>query len=302
MSLVELSVVIASHDALAVIDTCLDALEPQCRHPAVEIIVADSSTDSTPDRIARRFPRVRLLRFGRPLGVPALRGRGIAVARGQVIAMLDPYCVAASDWVERALGAHARQPHAVIGGSVGLHRADSCSWAAWTLYLNEYALFMPPAVQGETWIVPGTNVAYKRAALFDGPRPRYPVFWKTFVNREIERSGSPLWLEPAMQVQLNKPIALADYLRTRYDHGRCFGSMRVRGAPASVRLLRALSTPLVPPLLVWRWTRGFWPKRRHRGRFLLTLPAQLALFTVWAWGEAWGYLRGAGHSCEQLFY
>ena len=301
MAPVDLSVVIAAHDASAVIDTCLAALEPQCRGRQVEVIIADSSTDGTPERVACRFPWVRLLRFTEPLTVPALRGRAIAVAQAPIIAILDPYSVAASDWVEQVIRAHARQPHAVIGGSVGLYRADRCSLATWTVYLNEYGLFMPPTVRGETWIVPGSNVSYKRPVLFDGATPRYPVFWKTFANWEIERTGSPLWLEPAMRVDLNKPIPLTEYLRTRYAHGRCFAGMRVRDRSAAVRLLRAMSTPLVPPILIWRWTRGFWPKRRHRGRFVLTLPTQLALFTVWAWGEVWGYLFGSGDSCDRLY-
>jgi hypothetical protein len=172
----------------------------------------------------------------------------------------------------------------------------------WTLYLNEYGLFMPPIVEGETWIVPGSNVAYKRAALFDGVTPRYPVFWKTFANWEIEQDRSPLWLEPAMRVDLYKPIPLSDYLKTRYHHGRCFAGLRVRQASWVVRVARALSTPLVPALLLWRWTRGFWSKRRERARFVLTMPAQFVLFAVWAWGEALGYLRGSADTCDQLFY
>jgi glycosyltransferase involved in cell wall biosynthesis len=296
-----LSIVIAAHNAAGVIETCLTALERQCPEPDVEVIVADSSTDETPNLIASRFPWVRLLHFDEPLTVPALRGRGIGIAGGDIIAILDPFSVAAEDWVARVLAAHRERPHAAIGGSVGLYRPASCSHAMWTLYLNEYGLFMPPTVQGETWIVPGSNVAYKRAALFDGARPRYPVFWKTFANWEIERA-SPLWLEPAMRVDLNKPIPLGDYLRTRYYHGRCFAGLRVRQASTFVRVWRAFSTPLVPAVLLWRWTRGFWPKGRERRRFILTMPAQFVLFSVWAWGEALGYLRGSGKTCEQLFY
>ena len=297
-----LSIVIAAHDAASVIETCLTALEPQSRLPQVEVIVADSSTDATPAIVAGRFPWVRLLHFDAPLTVPALRGRGIAAAEGEVIAILDPYSVAAPDWAARVMTAHAEQPHPVIGGSVGLYRAPACSHSMWTLYLNEYGLFMPPTVRGETWIVPGSNVAYKRAALFDGSTPKYPVFWKTFANQDIEHAGSPLWLEPAMHVDLNKPIPLGDYLRTRYHHGRCFAGMRVRHASAAVKLMRALSTPAVPAVLMWRWTRGFWPKGRGRARFVATVPAQIVLFSVWAWGEAWGYLRGSGRTCDQLFY
>ena len=301
-SLLPLSVVIATHNAAAVIETCLTALHPQCRESQVEVIVADSSTDATPQLIAQDFPWVRLLHVDEPLAVPALRGRGIQIARGEVIAILDPYSVVAGDWVTQVIAAHGVRPHAVIGGSVGLYREGSRSLANWTLYLNEYGLFMPPIVRGETWIVPGSNVAYKREALFDGPTPRYPVFWKTFANWEIERERSPLWLEPAIHVDLNKPIALADYLRTRYQHGRCFGSMRVARAPLSTRLWRLLSTPFVPAVLLWRWTRGFWPKGHRRGRFLLTVPMQMLLFSVWSVGEAWGYVRGSGRTCEQLFY
>lgn len=294
--------VIATHNALGVIDTCLGALEPQCRHRDVEVIVADSSTDGTAAHIERRFPWVRLFHFADPFTVPVLRGRGIAETRGAVVAILDPFSVAAANWVDQTLSAHERQPHLVIGGTVGLYGAASASWSNWILYLNEYGLFMPPTIKGETWIVPGSNVAYKRSALFDGDTPRFPVFWKTFANWNLEGAGSALWLEPEMHVDLNKPIPLSDYFRTRYDHGRCFAGMRVMNASPGVRFLRALSTPLVPFVLVWRWTRGYWPKGRGRARYLLTLPAQLALFAMWAWGEARGYLGGSGDSCGRLFY
>jgi glycosyltransferase involved in cell wall biosynthesis len=299
---VRLSVVIAAHNAAAVIETCLSALEPQLRSHTMEVIVADSSTDGTAEIIRKGFPWVRLFHVDEALTVPRLRGRGIQAAVGDIIAILDPYSVAAADWAERVITAHERRASVVIGGSVDLYRAKNQPWGAWILYLNEYGLFMPPIAEGETWIVPGSNVSYKRRALFNGDEARYPVFWKTFANWDLEESGSPLWLAADIKVALNKPIPLSDYLRTRYDHGRCFGGMRVFGAGRGTRLWRASTVPAVPLLLAWRWTRGFWPKRRHRVRFLLTLPVQLALFAVWAWGEAFGYLRGSGTSCERLFY
>jgi len=301
-STIALSVVIASHNASAVIAICLGALAAQCRGADVEVIVADSSTDDTPAIVVREFPWAHLLHVDQPLTVPALRGRGIGTARGRVIAILDPYSVAAEDWVRQVIAAHAARPHAVIGGTVGMYRAESRSLAEWTLYFNEYGLFMPPTIQGETWIVPGSNVTYKRHVLFDGPVPRYPVFWKTFTNWEVEQSRSPLWLEPGIRVDLYKPIPLSHYLGTRYHHGRCFAGMRVAGASVPIRIGRALTTPLVPMLLLWRWTRGFWPKRSRRMRYLMTMPVQFLLFTVWAWGEACGYLRGSARTCERLFY
>jgi glycosyltransferase involved in cell wall biosynthesis len=298
---VTLSVVIAAHGAAEVIETCLGALEPQ-RHRITEVILADSSADGTAEIVGTRFPWVRMLHFQKPLTLPQLRGRAIATAAGDVIAILDPYSVAAPDWAERVCEVHRARPHLVIGGSVGLYQADRQGWSAWVLYLNEYGLFMPPVTRGETWILPGSNVSYKRRALYDGTEPRYRDFWKAFVNWELERSGSAMFLSDTVHVDLNKPIPLADYFRTRYDHGRCFAGMRVSGAPPFTRIVRILSTAAVPFALMWRWTRGFWPKGHHRMRFTATLPAQIALFGMWALGEACGYFRGSGKSCGRLFY
>jgi glycosyltransferase involved in cell wall biosynthesis len=302
MADIRLSVVIAAHNAAAVIETCLSALEPQWRTQAMEVIVADGSDDGTAEIVRTRFPWVRLLHFDQPMTIPVLRGRGIEASCGAVVAILDPYSVAAADWAERVLDAHQRRQNVVIGGSVDLYRASDQSWAAWALYLNEYGLFMPPISEGETWIVPGSNVSYKRTALFDGAKPRYSAFWKTFANWTVEGTGSPLWLAEDVKVALNKPIPLNDFLKTRYDHGRCFGGMRLNGAGRGTRAWRAAVAPVVPLILAGRWMRGFWPKRRHRLRFLITLPVQLALFTVWSCGEACGYLRGSGTSCDRLFY
>ena len=78
--------------------------------------------------------------------------------------------------------------------------------------------------------------------------------------------------------------------------------MRVDGVAWPTRVLRALSTPLVPIVLCARWGRVIWPKRRHRLMFLQTLPLQMALFSVWAYGELCGYLFGRGTACRRLFY
>lgn len=297
-----LSVVIAAHDAAGVIAACLDALVRQEAGPELEIIVADSSHDGTERIVRERYPQVQLLHSDEPLAVPELRGLGIARAQGAIIAILDPYSVASPDWSRRLAAAHARNASPVIGGAVGLHDPARRTLPAWAVYFNEYGLFMPPARPGPVAIVPGSNVSYKRAALFDGDRPRHPVFWKTFVNWEAERQGHRLWLEPSVRVDLNKPIAFRDFLATRYLHGRCFAGMRVAGRSRFERLARAMTTPLLPPLQLARWTRGIWPKRAERTRYVLSMPLLLLLFTAWAWGECCGYLLGTGDTCRRLHY
>jgi cellulose synthase/poly-beta-1,6-N-acetylglucosamine synthase-like glycosyltransferase len=297
------SVVIASHNAGRVIEECLAALAREPERDVCEVIVADSSSDATADLVARQHPAVRLLHFDRPLTLPQLRGRGIAAARGDIIAILDPFSIVEPGWIAGTLQAHDTHPHPIIGGSVDLHQACRRSLGAWTLFINEYGMFMPPVRYGETWIVPGSNVSYKRAALFDADnRPRYEVFWKTFANWDVEASGHPLLLVPTIAVRLRKPVSFLDYFRTRVDHGRCFSGMRVAHSGVAERTFRAATCPLLPFLLLYRWASVYLAKRRHTGVFLLTLPLQMLLFASWAFGEFLGYARGPGRACERLYY
>ena len=299
---VRLSVIIAGHNVRSVIRECLTALDAQRGLAHMEVIYADSSTDGSADIVATVFPWVQLLRCERTLGIPQLRTRAIASTRGPVIAVLDPYSIAEPGWAAAVLAAHETLPHPVVGGLVDLHEAPRRRLTEWALYFNEYGRFLPPAPRGPALLVPGSNVSYKRTCLFEGDRPRHAEFWKTFVNDEAARQGLPLWLEPSIVVALNKPIPFGAFLKTRYLHGRCYAAMRARHESAAMRLLRAASAPAVAVVLQIRWTRDIWPKRRARGKFVLTVPLQFALFMSWAWGELWGYLLGAGVSCSRLYY
>jgi len=298
-----LSIVIGVHNAEAVIVECLAALERQQGRALAEIIVADSSTDGTSEIVGRQFPEVRLLHSDAPLTLPQLRGRGIAAARGEIVAVIDAYSIVDEGWLLETLKAHDTHPHVVIGGSVDLHETCRRSVTGWAIYINEYGMFMPPVPYGETWILPGANIAYKRQALFDEhDTPRFEEFWKTFANWDLESAGQPLLLVPGMGVRLRKPIPFLDFLRTRVDHGRCFGGMRMASRPLGERVVRAASCLLVPFVLQYRWSRPYLRKRRHLGVFLLTLPLQLLLFATWAIGECVGYLCGPGPACRRLFY
>jgi glycosyltransferase involved in cell wall biosynthesis len=267
-----------------------------------EIIIADSSDDGTLEEVKAISPASRLIHFDEPLTLPQLRGHGIAASKGGIISILDPYSIASPGWVNAVLKAHREHPNPVIGGTVNLYNEDSQNLLVWAQYINEYGMFMSPAIEGEMEILPGSNISYKRHVLFDGETPLYPEFWKTFINWKTETTGSALWLAPTIQVCLWKPVPFLDFLRTRRDHGRCFAAMRSQQITYMERLLRALSAPLLPFLFLQRWGYRYWTRKRRRREFLLTLPLQFLLFGQWALGEFIGYCFGSKHSCQNLFY
>jgi len=296
------SVIIACNNAETVIIECLSRLVEQAEHKDLEIIVADGSNDTTADLVETQFPTVRLLRFEHATTLPELRGSAIALAKGQIIALLDPYSMVRPDWLQQVSKAHIEHAHAAIGGVVDLYRADDQGILVWAQYFNEYGMFMSPIEEGVIGILPGCNVSYKRELLFDGDKPRFNEFWKTFVHAGQEKTGGVLWQTPGIRVDLWKPIGFGSFLMTRFSHGRCYAAMRCADATRTERFLRLLTTPLVPFVLQYRWTRRIWAKHRYRARYILTLPIQFILFTCWSVGEFAGYLTGPGNSCRKLYY
>jgi len=297
-----LSVVIACHNAASVIVECLRALQEQRQSTVREIVVSDSSTDGTDQLVREGFPEATLLHFAERLTLPQLRARGIAVARGEVIAILDPYAIVDPHWSEAVVREHQSRANPIIGGTVDLDAADRQDLLTWASYINEYGMFMSPMPEGEIEILAGSNITYKRAALYANGTFTQESFWKTFVNDSLQSAGQALWLAPQVKVSLRKPIPFQDFLRTRFDHGRCYAGMRrARGTPLE-SWFRAISAPLLPPLLTWRWGKRYWSKQRYREKYIYTLPFQLLLFGNWALGEMIGYLRGPGSACQNLFY
>jgi hypothetical protein len=297
-----LSVVIAAHNAATVIEDCLLALQAAAAGRNVEIIVADSSTDGTVTAIRERFPGVTVQHFAKPMAIPHLRGAGIAVTRGEIVALLDPYCIVGERWVSEIVRAHAQRPEPAIGGAVALDDEGQPGLVRWATYFAEYAGFVPPLQEGPGAELAGSNIAYKRRAL--GPSAAWPHtgFWKTFVNRQLQADGHTLWSDPGLLVTLRKPIPFAEFLRSRYHHGRCFAAMRVAGGRRSTRWLRAVTAFLLPVVALWRQTCSIWPKARYRAKFVMSMPLLFLFHANWAWGELWGYLQGPGRSCEQLFF
>ena len=89
----DLSVVIVSWNTRDLLGQCLRSLDARLGElaPRSEVIVVDNaSTDGTPAAVRLGFPAARLLETGRNLGFAAANNRGLALARGLTICLLNP--------------------------------------------------------------------------------------------------------------------------------------------------------------------------------------------------------------------
>ena len=77
MSNLRASVVVLVWNGIEYLATCLDAVLAQ-EYPDLEVIVVDNgSTDGSPELVAERFPRVKLIRNERNRGFSAGNNKGL---------------------------------------------------------------------------------------------------------------------------------------------------------------------------------------------------------------------------------
>ena len=291
-----ISVVIASVNGLGVILECLENLEALPERNEMEILVLDRRTDDTARTIAVRFPQVTLHAGLTGKSIPELRWIGMRAARGEMIAVIEDHCMVAPGWAAEILR-HVGTGFGVVGGPV--ENGSTERILDWAYFLAEYGPCMPPLEQGETDWVPGNNAAYRRSEL-PLHEPVWANFWESFLQKELQRRGVRIFLNPAMLVYHKKSFQLGEMLEQRFCYSRSFAAMRAAQMPAGRRLLYAATSVLLPGVLLLRIFRCVLRKRRNLREFLLGLPVIVLFVLCWAAGEMTGCVAGPGDSLARV--
>ena len=295
----EISIIVPVRFARQTINSTLKALLEQCEGIAAEIIAVVSSTDPTREALRELAcdPKLRIIEMPGRRSVPELRGEGVRLSRGKLIAITEDHCSFPPGWAAGMIDAHRTREIAAVGGPVENGRAGGC--LDWAIYFSRYLGSMPPLDSGPAASLPGNNACYKREALERCAPLLAGGFWENDVNRELLALGYILWLDPRLTVIHRKPYRFAPYLALRYRHARCFGGMIARTLTGFGRMRRILFSPLIPALLMLRSMRLIQAKKRRRREFLVASPALLLCYLVWFWGEVAGYIAGAGAACSE---
>lgn len=109
-----LSVVVVNWNSKEHLAACLQSLEAQTHRELQVIVVDNGSEDGSPELVAERFPSVALVQTGANLGFAEGCNRGLAVARGEWVAMLNNDAEAAPNWAS-ALVRAAEQAAPEVG-------------------------------------------------------------------------------------------------------------------------------------------------------------------------------------------
>jgi len=279
---------------------CLVALQRQVEAPSTEIIVPNANADGI-DALARRFPEVRFLHVADPAVArrkpgsrehhDVLRAHGLAAARGTIVALLEDQGRPEPRWCASIVAAH-RADAAVIGGAIdnGIDRLLN-----WAVYFCDFAKYQSPLPAGPSPSASDANTSYKRVALESVRALWETSFREVVVNGALVAAGKGILLSPDIVVQQQRSgLDLRAALAERFVWGRSYAATRRALLSRPQRLLYALLSPLLPPLMLWRMAALAWQRGRHFGKFVTAIPLLVLLTCGWSAGECVGYLSPGG--------
>ena len=292
-----ISVVIANVNGLPSIAECLRALAAQDGEHDLEVVVVDACRDGSADHIRQHHPEVVHVPIDRRLGIPEMRAIGLDHATGDVIAVIEDHTMPRPNWLD-AIEAGLATGVDAVGGPVENGCTERLVDRA--VFLTEYSGMMEPMEPGEGPGLAGNNVAYRRA-LFDAvDRETLVNDWEYFVQQEMLDYGARFLRLPEMVVDHKKEFGFGYFLSQRYHYSRSFAAMRRRRLSAGRRLMYALASPALVPLMLARIGQQVRAKGREQRTFLASLPLLAPFMASYAAGEFVGYLFGPGRSLERV--
>lgn len=290
---------VSTEDSDRVIET-IEALDPAVSGETCEIVIADRLQDKLTDRIRREYPHVKLIDCPNVMTLPEMRTLAFEASSAPIVAVTEDHCVPTAAWAKTITAAFAEGgPDLVaVGGSVVNGVTDT--GLDWATYLCEYSFFSPPVAQGESAILPGMNVAYRRSAFEKLPRDLLTSgFWETTVHPVLLRNGGRFRSLNELVMLHKKCFSWGLFASQRFIYSRYFAGLRFGSEALPKRLAASVASLALPPLLLMRAVRA--ARSKGLGREMLRAsPYLVPLYFIWAAGESVGALRGPGRALAMI--
>ena len=230
--------------------------------------------------------------------MPQLRARGLAEARGEVVAILEEHCEAPPGWVSAIQDVFVDPKVTAAGGPI---RDDGYARARdWVVYLMEYHNYLPPWPDGERPALNGANIAYRRDSVLPCRDALGEGYWEVTLHPALLAEGALFRGASAMAVRHTGPFDYRYYLGQRYLLSRAWGGTRRAETGPLKRLAYLLGAPVFPILLLGRIGARVAESDVPLGRFIRVFPALIPAAAAYVWGEWLGYLLGPGKALERI--
>lgn len=113
----DLSVCVVNYNAGEAVERCIASLVGLAAAGFLEIWVVDNhSTDGSAERVAERFPEVRMIRNGKNLGFARAANQAMRAGGGKFFLLCNPDVVVPAGTVEALVSLLEREPRAALAG------------------------------------------------------------------------------------------------------------------------------------------------------------------------------------------
>ena len=280
------AVVVASFRPGQVIDLCLKAILSQQGVSQFDVIVVDSSTDGTAERLRREFPTVDVVALNQQTYQSEARNIGIARTQATFIAITDQDCIVPPDWLARLLAHHHAGSYAIVGGAIGNGTPKSSVGTA--SYLIEFNEFLPVGQPRSVTMIPHCNICIRREAFTAvGPFVVVPPGAEDQVyNFLLCQRGEHLLFDPTIVVTHLNRTDFTAFLRHQHLLGVGSAIARRTVAIPGQAFVRHRWLAYTLPLVRLMRTSGrlLHQDRSALLRYLYLLPFLLAGYMMWTKG------------------
>ena len=281
----EISVVIPAYLGASTIADCLRSLKLALAGRTHEIIVVESSGDSTGEIVRTQFPDVKLILSAARLSAGAARNRGAAEARAPLLFLTDQDCIVPPDWIRR-LEDHLKDPTvSAVGGAVGIRDLSNLSGCA--VYFLEFLRHFPSsgmARRNGNFLV-GCNSAYRTDAVLRIPFPDQTLGEDVLFSDDLRRNGLTIVYDPRVAVSHHNRTGWGEFFDYNRKMGTAAAAYQVALKPWWVQpflrmpSLTFLAPGIILPSIGLALIRGRWS---YISRFLLLLPMCFLGNLAWA--------------------
>ena len=197
----KISVIIPIYNNEKTMERCLSAVFNQTRKPD-EVIVVDCSSDSTPEIIKGKFPKVKLFHADYRRWPSVQRNIGVKHASGDILAFTDGDVVVENNWIEEIEKAH--KDNDIVGGPT--RNGNPKEIFGWMSYLMEFSCVVPGTKRAFVSHLPTCNMSYKKRIFDDHRFPEYmEVAEDTLFHYSLIRDNEKILFNPNVIVNhINK--------------------------------------------------------------------------------------------------
>ncbi len=279
----------------------LDILRKQAGSQTYEVIIGDRRDDEVGKKIDDGYPEVTRMACPANMSLPELRTLALDRATGRYIIVTEDHCVPSENWLESISHAFSEAPENVVAVGGCVENGVSDTALDWATFLCEYSYFLDPVEEGDTTVLPGMNVAYKRE-IFPGLDRNLLTsgFWETTVHPVLIEKGLKFYSTNKIRLFHCKKFSFGLFARQRYIYSRYYAGLRFGKGQLLKRIVAFGATVLLPPLLLIRSRKQIRQKNRLEKEYKSAMPILLVFYVIWAYGEMAGYLLGTGDALARI--